>query len=218
MEKIEMFNKGATFVSCSECEDLHLLTQESIFLHYKEHHENPQKTFPQQQSAFLSIQPQQIQSHGVSHYIPSDQFPDDQIHPAPQIFHDVVDPLIPSYSYNEALQWALQQTFPQQSHESHPAIGSVRKSVIVRNERTNVANSNPHSQMLTKWKDKLAMSWELESASIALKEKKMELIRSEMKTSQMVDFLSKSIKEKEESLTCPVCLEVAQAPIYTCKV
>ena len=183
MEKIEMFSRGATIVSCSECEAL--LTQDSIFLHYKEHHENPQQTFPQQQShpvagstqkSVLGIQPQQIQSLGFSPYIPSDQFPDDQIHPAPQIFHDVDNPrLIPSYSYNEDPQ----QYLPQQYHESHPGVGSIRKSVIFRNERNNVTNSNQQCQKMTKWKDKVAMSWELESASIALKEKEMELIKSE---------------------------------------
>ncbi len=38
MEKIEMFNGGATLVPCSECEDL--LSQEIIFHHYKEHVES----------------------------------------------------------------------------------------------------------------------------------------------------------------------------------
>ena len=33
----------------------------------------------------------------------------------------------------------------------------------------------------------------------------------------MMDFLSQSIKEKEEHLECPVCLETAEAPIYTCQ-
>ena len=54
--------------------------------------------------------------------------------------------------------------------------------------------------------------------SIALREKEMKLIKSEKKTNLMVEFLSKSIQEKEVSLECPVCLEVAQAPIYTCEV
>lgn len=31
-----------------------------------------------------------------------------------------------------------------------------------------------------------------------------------------VDFLTKSIREKEETLTCPVCLETASAPLFTC--
>ena len=31
-----------------------------------------------------------------------------------------------------------------------------------------------------------------------------------------VDFLTKSIREKEEALTCPVCLETASAPLFTC--
>ena len=53
---------------------------------------------------------------------------------------------------------------------------------------------------------------------IALKENEIKLIKSEKKTSLMVEFLSKSIQEKEVSLECPVCLEVAQAPIYTCEV
>ena len=53
---------------------------------------------------------------------------------------------------------------------------------------------------------------------IALKENEMKLIKSEKKTNLMVEFLSKSIQEKEVSLECPVCLEVAQAPIYTCEV
>ena len=33
----------------------------------------------------------------------------------------------------------------------------------------------------------------------------------------MMDFLSQSIKEKEEHLECPVCLETAEAPIYMCQ-
>lgn len=53
--------------------------------------------------------------------------------------------------------------------------------------------------------------------SIALKENEMKLIKSEKKSNLMVEFLSKSI-QKEVSLECPVCLEVAQAPIYTCEV
>ena len=34
--------------------------------------------------------------------------------------------------------------------------------------------------------------------------------------SEMVEFLNQSIAEKEEDLLCPVCLEVAQTPIFTC--
>ena len=34
--------------------------------------------------------------------------------------------------------------------------------------------------------------------------------------SQMVDFLKKAITRKEEDLVCPVCLEIAQVPIFTC--
>ena len=33
----------------------------------------------------------------------------------------------------------------------------------------------------------------------------------------MTDFLSKAIKEKEADLKCPVCLETAEAPIFTCQ-
>ena len=33
----------------------------------------------------------------------------------------------------------------------------------------------------------------------------------------LIEFMAKAIKEKEEMLTCPVCLEVAEAPIYTCQ-
>ena len=33
----------------------------------------------------------------------------------------------------------------------------------------------------------------------------------------MRDFLCKSIKEKEADLECPVCLETAEAPIFTCQ-
>ena len=36
-------------------------------------------------------------------------------------------------------------------------------------------------------------------------------------TSRMLDFLSKSIKEKEGDLECPVCMETAEVPIYTCQ-
>merc|ERR1719341_310330 len=32
-----------------------------------------------------------------------------------------------------------------------------------------------------------------------------------------IEFMAKSIKEKEEALTCPVCLETASAPIYMCQ-
>ena len=32
----------------------------------------------------------------------------------------------------------------------------------------------------------------------------------------LVDFLIKSIKEKEAKLECPVCLVTAEAPIYMC--
>ena len=34
--------------------------------------------------------------------------------------------------------------------------------------------------------------------------------------SEMVEFLNQSIAEKEEDLLCPVCLEFAQTPIFTC--
>ena len=34
--------------------------------------------------------------------------------------------------------------------------------------------------------------------------------------SEMVDFLKEAIKRKEEDLLCPVCLETAQIPIFTC--
>ena len=33
---------------------------------------------------------------------------------------------------------------------------------------------------------------------------------------KFVDFLIKSIKEKEANLECPVCLVTAEAPIYMC--
>ena len=36
-------------------------------------------------------------------------------------------------------------------------------------------------------------------------------------TNRMMDFLSKSIKEKEADLRCPVCFETAEVPIYTCQ-
>ena len=36
-------------------------------------------------------------------------------------------------------------------------------------------------------------------------------------TNRMIEFLSKSIKEKEADLKCPVCLETAEVPIYTCQ-
>ena len=36
-------------------------------------------------------------------------------------------------------------------------------------------------------------------------------------TNRMTDFLSKSIKEKEADLECPVCLETAEVPIFTCQ-
>ena len=32
-----------------------------------------------------------------------------------------------------------------------------------------------------------------------------------------IDFLSKSIKKKEADLECPVCMEIAEAPIYMCQ-
>ena len=35
-------------------------------------------------------------------------------------------------------------------------------------------------------------------------------------TTRMMDFLAKSIKEKEADLECPVCLETAEVPIYMC--
>jgi len=34
--------------------------------------------------------------------------------------------------------------------------------------------------------------------------------------SHMVDFLKQAIATKEEDLVCPVCLEIAQTPIFTC--
>ena len=34
----------------------------------------------------------------------------------------------------------------------------------------------------------------------------------------MLDFLSKSIKEKEDDLECPICIETAEVPIYMCQV
>ena len=36
-------------------------------------------------------------------------------------------------------------------------------------------------------------------------------------TNRMRDFLSKSIKEKEANLKCPVCMETVEAPIFTCQ-
>ena len=33
----------------------------------------------------------------------------------------------------------------------------------------------------------------------------------------VIDFLAKSVKEKEADLECPVCLETAEVPIYTCQ-
>ena len=36
--------------------------------------------------------------------------------------------------------------------------------------------------------------------------------------SRMLDFLSKSIKEKEADLECPVCMETAEIPIFMCQV
>ena len=35
-------------------------------------------------------------------------------------------------------------------------------------------------------------------------------------TTGLIDFLSSSIKEKEADLECPVCMETAEIPIYTC--
>ena len=35
---------------------------------------------------------------------------------------------------------------------------------------------------------------------------------------RMLDFLSKSIKEKEADLECPVCMETAEIPIFMCQV
>ena len=35
-------------------------------------------------------------------------------------------------------------------------------------------------------------------------------------TNRMLDFISKSIKEKEADLECPVCMETADVPIYMC--
>ena len=37
-------------------------------------------------------------------------------------------------------------------------------------------------------------------------------------TNRVIDFLSKSIKEKEADLECPVCMETAEVPIYMCQV
>ena len=34
--------------------------------------------------------------------------------------------------------------------------------------------------------------------------------------SRMIQFLMQSIREKEKDLECPVCLEEARAPIYSC--
>ena len=35
---------------------------------------------------------------------------------------------------------------------------------------------------------------------------------------RMMDFLSKSIKEKEADLECPICMETAEIPIFMCQV
>ena len=35
-------------------------------------------------------------------------------------------------------------------------------------------------------------------------------------SARMVDFLTKSIKEKESDLECPVCFETAEVPIFMC--
>ena len=34
--------------------------------------------------------------------------------------------------------------------------------------------------------------------------------------SEMIKFLRKQVKEKESSLECPVCLEIASVPIFAC--
>ena len=34
---------------------------------------------------------------------------------------------------------------------------------------------------------------------------------------KMITFLTKSIEEKEAALECPVCLQTAKAPIFTCQ-
>ena len=35
-------------------------------------------------------------------------------------------------------------------------------------------------------------------------------------SARMVDFLTKSMKEKESDLECPVCFETAEVPIFMC--
>ena len=48
----------------------------------------------------------------------------------------------------------------------------------------------------------------------------LEKIEPEPKKKERVSFIKfmvKSIKEKEEALTCPVCLETAYAPIFMCQ-
>ena len=40
--------------------------------------------------------------------------------------------------------------------------------------------------------------------------------QKESNARMLVDFLIKSIKEKEAKLECPVCLVTAEAPIYMC--
>merc|ERR1712117_895271 len=36
-------------------------------------------------------------------------------------------------------------------------------------------------------------------------------------TNRLLDFMAKSIKEKEADLECPVCMETAEVPIFMCQ-
>ena len=47
-------------------------------------------------------------------------------------------------------------------------------------------------------------------------ERKTEILGHVKLSKQAVGIWQKSIEKKKEDLTCPICLEVAKTPIYTC--
>ena len=60
-------------------------------------------------------------------------------------------------------------------------------------------------------------SLELSLAKMAEEEKKNVVkAKPESLSSELLDFLEDAVKEKEQELECPVCLETAEVPIFMC--
>ena len=100
---------------------------------------------------------------------------------------------------------------------------------------TETLKNNKHIEKLHKKKMKLEKTIDVEmelylenkkAKQVALEEMELKLATMEEEeemleeassgNSRMVDFLQQAIKDKEKDLECPVCLETATSPIFSC--